>query len=178
MFPELMVPRLGNCSRNDPDHRRKCFLSYCNISHSTYNLFLLRLSWRNLCFISVCFMHHTLVTFLEFEHGFLNDKEQNSSSEDHLSASNVSLPVLIYLILLLKVWYCEVWNARVAIFTQCKQAEDPGYRSQNSDPLKTERFGVQTPMDVIYFLLFTPVLTVPGAHPAFYILRTEGFPRR
>jgi hypothetical protein len=70
---------------------------------TTYNLLLLRLSWRNLCFISVYFMHHTLVSFLESEHTFLNDKEQNSSSEDHLSASKVSPPVLINLIFRLMV---------------------------------------------------------------------------
>ena len=117
VFPELMASRLGNCSRNDPQHRRKCISSYCNIPHSTYSLFLLRLSWRNLCFISVCFMHRTLVTFLEFEHRFLNGKKQNSSSEDPFSASKISPPVLIYSVFVLKVWYCEVWNARAAILT-------------------------------------------------------------
>jgi hypothetical protein len=131
------------------------------MSHSRYNLFLLRLSWRNLCFISACFTHRTLVCFLECEHSFLNDKEQNSSSEDHLSASKFSPPVLINLIFLLKVWYCELWNAHMAILTECKQVEDPGCRSRYSDPLKTDRFGVRTPVDLIYFILFIPVLTNP-----------------
>jgi hypothetical protein len=169
-----MGTQLGNCSRSDPQHRSKCISRYGNISHRTYNLFLW-LSWRNLCFISVCLMHRTLVTFLESEQSFLNDEEQNSS--DHLSASKVSPPVLINLIFLLKVWYCEVWNTRVAILTQCKEAEDPGYRSWYSHPLKTERFEFRTQVDVIHFLRFTPVLKVPGTHPAFYILGTEAFPR-
>jgi len=69
-----------------------------------------------------------------------------------------------------------VWNTRVAILTQCKEAEDPRYRSWYSHPLKTERFGFRTQVDVIYFLRFTPVLKVPGTHPAFYILGTEAFP--
>jgi hypothetical protein len=113
------------------------------------------------------------VTFLKFEQSFLNDKEQNSSN--HFLASKVSPLVLINVIFLLKVWYCEVWNTHAAILTQCKEAEDLGYRSWYSHPLKTERFEFRTQVDVIYFLRLTPVLKVLEAHPAFYILDTEAF---
>jgi hypothetical protein len=53
--------------------------------------------------VLLCSMHRTLVPFLEFQHSFLNNKEQNSSSEDNLSASKVSPSLFIYLKFLLMV---------------------------------------------------------------------------